>query len=397
MSIMDKLAQARALLDEIGAHFKQQHAAVWGETTPVVALPAPPVVQVPVPTPAAPLPTPPAVDPDSRGYEYEDPAKHAPVPAPPPAPAVTGSAVANVQAILAAGVAKPGKRASDGRLVFSQYGGPTDRTPDSLTQAAKGNRGNTLNAMSVALSRDLIAKLSPKGGDDVVLEVDGHLWPVGHYDDSTGPDAVNCIDAYDPGDLLGQDTFMAVVPAGTWTLRVGAVSLTGAVVPIKPTGDVLTRDVVSQRVHSVTAGPCTYELGMEPHLLTWTRLTGAKSDCSGFMDACFGIDRNVTGENTDAVWHDAAPGGAHKYYEDVVGPARPFDCYVQKSGPTPDGKYTLSYGHCGVVTAVDDHGVPTGVAHCSSMNPDGRSIQETDTSWFVKHGAKVVRAVALKD
>ena len=320
----------------------------------------------------------------------------APAPGPSPAgpaasalPPASGSAVANVRALVAAGAAAPGARGADGRLVITQYGGPTDRTPDAATQAGMGNRGNRLTATSVALSPDLIAALALHGGETIAVTVDSRDYPLGTYDDTTGDHQhPNTIDTYDPTDALGQDTFLATVPAGRWTLRSSggtqyapAAAPAAAPTPSPAPSAGLTRAAAIARARSLVGQPITYELTKEP--------PGPLSDCSGFVDWCFGIDRNRTGENTDAMVADAH--GPRKYYALVTGPARPGDAYVYPS-PGPG-----HYGHTGLISEVDADGVPTMIIDCSSGNPQGRAIQEHGPGVFVENHAIIVRAVALVD
>lgn len=156
-------------------------------------------------------------------------------PAAPP-PAFGGpSGVANVAALVAAGIAVRGARGDDGRLTFTQYGGKADRTPDANSNAGIGNRGNRLGPLSLALSPDLIATHRLKGGERIAVSVHGVTYELGTYDDTTGDHThTNVIDVYDPGDVLGNDDFLASIPAGTWLLVIdGAAaphSFAGAIV-----------------------------------------------------------------------------------------------------------------------------------------------------------------------
>lgn len=133
---------------------------------------------------------------------------------------------------------------------------------------------------------------------------------------------------------------------------------------------------VLTRARSLIDKPIAYELGKQP--------PGPASDCSGFVDWCNSIDRAKTGLNTDAMVADAT--GPQRYYRKVDAPA-PGDDYVY---PSPGAGH---YGHTGVISAVDLTGVPVRVIHCSSGNPEGRAVQETDPGVFTSHGAIVVRAV----
>ncbi len=134
-------------------------------------------------------------------------------------PATAGSAAQNALDLLGAGVIKRGTKKFDGRLNLTQYGGPTDGTPDKYTQAGMGNRGNRLRETSLALSPDLIKKYSLKGGEKIYIQTNGRTHYLGTYDDTTGNKREpNVIDIYDPGDRLGRDSFMANIPAGQWSL-----------------------------------------------------------------------------------------------------------------------------------------------------------------------------------
>lgn len=151
-----------------------------------------------------------------------------------------------------------------------------------------------------------------------------------------------------------------------------------ATAPLTPFG---LRDAALARARAYVGATMTYELGKEP--------PGFFSDCSGFVNYCNGIDRDTTGENTDAMVADA--NGPHRYYRTVVGPAQPGDDYVY---PSPGAGH---YGHTGVISEVDAVGAPTKVIHCSSGNPAGHAVQETDPGVFTRHGAIIVRAVAFGD
>lgn len=132
------------------------------------------------------------------------------------------SAAANAKSMLSSGVITRGSKRFDGRLNFTQYGGPTDGTPDKYTQAGMGNRGNRLRATSLALSPDLIRKYGLRGGETISIKTSRGTFFLGHYDDTTGNKREpNVIDVYDPTDSLGRDSFMANVPAGQWELVIG--------------------------------------------------------------------------------------------------------------------------------------------------------------------------------
>ena len=153
----------------------------------------------------------------------------APVPPPAPGtggplpPAGTGAAADNIAAADQAGLLQKDSFSNDGRLTFTQYGGPTDKTPDGNTQAGVGNRGNLLNPSSLALAPNLIRQYGLKGGEEIYLKSGGRTVYLGHYDDTTGSSSRNnVIDVYDPQDKLGADNFMRTVPAGQWELVIGA-------------------------------------------------------------------------------------------------------------------------------------------------------------------------------
>lgn len=132
-----------------------------------------------------------------------------------------GSAPDNAASLAsAAGVAGAGK-SNDGRLTLTQYGGPTDRTPDSLTASGIGNRSNRLRPTSLALSPNLISRYGLRGGESIFVRTAQGTFFLGHYDDTTGGGGSNVIDVYDPGDRLGRDSFIASIPAGGWQLAVG--------------------------------------------------------------------------------------------------------------------------------------------------------------------------------
>jgi hypothetical protein len=144
-----------------------------------------------------------------------------------PAAPTGNSAAANVTALLAAGGAtRGGSVANDGRLAFTQYGGPSDRTPDANTQRQLGNRNNTLRSTSLALSPNLIREYGLRGGEQISIAVGGRTFFLGTYDDTTGSQTRNnVIDVYDPTDSLGRDNFMANVAPGAWRLVVGSRSV----------------------------------------------------------------------------------------------------------------------------------------------------------------------------
>lgn len=372
--------QASALADETEQHIREERARLDGGEEP-----ATPQVEHPA-APARPTPPPPApaVDPDSAGYEYHAPQLAAPTPThPPPAPAAApsgGTAVENARALVAAGVARPGARGTDGRLHVSQYGGPTDHTPDDETRAGFGNRGNKLTPASIAISRDIVHEMGLHGGEVISVEVGGHAYPLGVYDDTSAARITNNVDVYDPGDALGRDTFLAVIAAGTWKLVASSGQThVGGAAPERYAGPHTYAESVALALADVNR-PITYALG--------SQLPGARSDCSGAVDFWNGISRASTGLNTDGMVKDAK--GAHRYYEEVTGPAKPGYDLVVPSGAG------LSYGHTAKIVAVDA-GKPTRIVDCSHGNPEGRSVQEKGPEWFEKHGGIIVRAVALVD
>lgn len=113
-------------------------------------------------------------------------------------------------------------KANDGRLTLTQYGGPTDRTPDANTRAGKGNRENQLRSSSLALSPNLIREYGLRGGEAIYVKTSRGNYFLGTYDDTTGNTRENnVIDVYDPTDRLGRDNFIASVPAGGWQLAIG--------------------------------------------------------------------------------------------------------------------------------------------------------------------------------
>lgn len=137
---------------------------------------------------------------------------------------VTGGATAADNAFsLASTAAQIGSgKANDGRLTLTQYGGPTDRTPDANTQARIGNRDNTLRPSSLALAPNLIREYGLKGGEAIYVKTSRGNYFLGTYDDTTGNTKQNnVIDVYDPTDRLGQDNFIASIPPGGWQLAIG--------------------------------------------------------------------------------------------------------------------------------------------------------------------------------
>lgn len=136
-----------------------------------------------------------------------------------------GSSAENVLALDATGLLSSGSHSNDGRLTFTQYGGPTDGTPDANTRAGLGNRGNRLRSTSLALSPNLIREHGLKGGEEIYIVTGGRTVFLGHYDDTTGSRSRNnVIDVYDPQDRLGRDNFMRTVASGQWKLQIGQTS-----------------------------------------------------------------------------------------------------------------------------------------------------------------------------
>ena len=61
-----------------------------------------------------------------------------------------------------------------------------------------------------------------KGGEAIYVQASGQTRYLGTYDDTTGDKSRNnVIDVYDPQDRLGNDSFIANIPAGQWSLVVG--------------------------------------------------------------------------------------------------------------------------------------------------------------------------------
>ena len=139
-----------------------------------------------------------------------------------PATSVSGTAASNAQSMLSSGYISRGSKAFDGRLNITQYGGPSDKTPDKYTKMGLGNRNNKLRPTSLALSPDLIRKYGLKGGETISIKTSKGTVFLGHYDDTTGnKNEPNVIDIYDKTDSLGQDNFLATIPAGQWELVIG--------------------------------------------------------------------------------------------------------------------------------------------------------------------------------
>lgn len=134
-----------------------------------------------------------------------------------------GSSAANNAFTLASTAGQIGAgTASDGRLTLTQYGGPTDRTPDANTQAGIGNRNNRLRSTSLALAPNLIREYGLRGGEEIYVKTARGNFFLGTYDDTTGNTREpNVIDVYDPTDRLGRDNFIASVPPGGWQLAIG--------------------------------------------------------------------------------------------------------------------------------------------------------------------------------
>jgi hypothetical protein len=134
----------------------------------------------------------------------------------------SGSAADNARTLASAAAVPNAGRANDGRLTLTQYGGPTDGTPDSLTAAGLGNRNNQLRPSSLALSPNLIEQYGLRGGESIYVRTAQGTFFLGTYDDTTGNRAAdNVIDVYDPADRLGRDSFLASIPPGGWQLAVG--------------------------------------------------------------------------------------------------------------------------------------------------------------------------------
>jgi len=124
--------------------------------------------------------------------------------------------------MVSSGFINRGSKAFDGRLNITQYGGPSDRTPDKYTKMGLGNRNNKLRPTSLALSPDLIRKYGLKGGESIYIKTSQGTRFLGHYDDTTGnKNEPNVIDIYDKTDSLGNDNFLATIPKGQWELVIG--------------------------------------------------------------------------------------------------------------------------------------------------------------------------------
>lgn len=135
----------------------------------------------------------------------------------------TGSAADNAFTLASTAAQSGLGKANDGRLTLTQYGGPSDRTPDTNTQNGIGNRNNRLRATSLALSPNLIREYGLRGGEAIYIQTAQGTMFLGTYDDTTGNSRENnVIDVYDPTDRLGRDSFLASIPAGGWRLQVGA-------------------------------------------------------------------------------------------------------------------------------------------------------------------------------
>lgn len=113
-----------------------------------------------------------------------------------------------------------------------------------------------------------------------------------------------------------------------------------------------------------------------------------ESDCSGFGDWCEGVARDTDGWNTDYAFNDAQ--NAEKHYK-----------IVPRGSHKPGQKLVVGVrpghpiGHEGVISRVTPAGVADRVIHCSSMNPEGHAIAETDTSWFDAASAIAVEYLGL--
>jgi len=124
--------------------------------------------------------------------------------------------------MMSSGFMTRGTKSKDGRLNFTQYGGPSDRTKDKNTMNGIGNRDNRLRSTSLALSPDLIKKYGLKGGESISIQTPQGTRYLGTYDDTTGNTSEpNVIDIYDPTDSLGRDNFMGNIAAGQWKLVIG--------------------------------------------------------------------------------------------------------------------------------------------------------------------------------
>lgn len=106
-------------------------------------------------------------------------------------------------------------------------------------------------------------------------------------------------------------------------------------------------------------------------------------DCSGFGDWCEGVSRDTTGWNTDYAYNDAM--GPQKHYKRIpLNQTKPgHKRVIGKRDGHP-------FGHEGVCSA------PGKIIHCSSMNPKGHAIAETDTKWFDDAGAIAVEYLGLE-
>ena len=140
------------------------------------------------------------------------------------APAPNGATAAdNAANIVASAGSQRDRYADDGGLHLTQYGGPTDRTPDGNTEAGLGNRNNRLTDTSLALSPDLIRQYGLTGGESISIATSSGTYFLGTYDDTTGDTSrPDVIDVYDPTDRLGRDNFFGEVQPGDWRLVVGS-------------------------------------------------------------------------------------------------------------------------------------------------------------------------------
>lgn len=108
----------------------------------------------------------------------------------------------------------------NGGVAISLYSSAGDSTTDSNTAIGKGNVENLLIPGSVALSPDVITRLKPEHGQQILV----NGVPVGYWDDTTadsynGQAIRNTVDLYNPKGTYGptNDTFK-VIPGGQITV-----------------------------------------------------------------------------------------------------------------------------------------------------------------------------------
>lgn len=122
--------------------------------------------------------------------------------------------------------------------------------------------------------------------------------------------------------------------------------------------------------------PLLEHAGVDP---TDRTLTCEALDCSGYVCWALGLRREQDGVwlNTDALWADAR-GPQALLRRLAPGEAREGALLVY---PKPAD---ARFGHVAIVTAVDAHGVPTRVLHCSASNfmTTFDAVQETGPEAF---------------